>query len=98
LPNALQNSPRSAVYVIDTNIILCEVDRGIQRDQDDFDPVGLPDGTREPDRIRAALKNCGCDIRPRTSPSTPPPPSDGSLFALVELRAAFRRIGRIGSP
>jgi magnesium chelatase family protein len=57
----------AAVYGIDASIIQVEVDcSGIKCDQDHFHTVGLPDAAvRESrDRVRAALKNCGCDIPP----------------------------------
>ena len=66
----------AAVYGIDANIIQVEVDcSGIKTDQDHFHTVGLPDAAvRESrDRVRAALKNCGYDILPPTSPSIWPP-------------------------
>jgi len=98
----LYKTLRAAVYGIDANIIQFEVDcSGIQCDQDHFHTVGLPDAAvRESrDRVRAALKNCGCDIPPRTSPSTSPRLPDGSWLALPGSRATFCRIAAwIGSP
>ena len=55
----------AAVYGIDASIIEVEVDvSGIQKDEDHFMTVGLPDAAvRESrERIRAALRNCGYDI------------------------------------
>lgn len=87
---------------IDADIIHVEVDgSGMQCDQDHFHTVGRPDAAvREAwNRVRAALKNCGCDIPPRTSPSTSPQPSDGSWLVLSGSRATFCGIGAwIGSP
>jgi len=57
----------AAVNGIDSNIIQVEVDRsGISTDQDRFRTVGLPGAAvrESPDRVRAALKNCGYDIPP----------------------------------
>jgi magnesium chelatase family protein len=71
----LQKTRSAAVYGIDANIIQVEVDCfGIQCDQDHFHTVGRPDAAvpESRDRVGAALKNCGCDIPPRTSLSTPP--------------------------
>ena len=62
----------AAVYGIDASIIEVEVDvSGIKTNEDYFHTVGLPDAAvRESrDRVRAALKNCGYDIPPPTSPS-----------------------------
>jgi magnesium chelatase family protein len=67
----------AAVYGIDANIIQVEVDcSGIKTDQVHFHAVGLPDAAvhESLDRVHAALKNCGYDIRPPTSPSTSTPP------------------------
>jgi|HubBroStandDraft_1064217.scaffolds.fasta_scaffold63636_1 magnesium chelatase family protein len=57
----------AAVYGIDANIIEVEVDvSGVKTDQDYFHTVGLPDAAmrKSRDGVRAALKNCGCDIPP----------------------------------
>jgi magnesium chelatase family protein len=67
----------AAVYGIDANIIQVEVDcSGIKTDQDHFHTVGLPDAAVRESRarVRAALKTAAMTSRPRTSPSTWPPP------------------------
>jgi magnesium chelatase family protein len=59
----------AAVYGIDASTIEVEVDvSGIKTNEDQFHTVGLPDAavreSRDRDRVRAALKNCGYDIPP----------------------------------
>src|SRR5882724_8086060 len=68
----------AAVYGIDASIIEVEVDvSGIKTNEDHFHTVGLPDAAvRESrERIRSALRNCGYDVRPHTSPSILLPPT-----------------------
>ena len=68
----------AAVFGIDASIVEVEVDvSGIKCSEDHFQTVGLPDAAvRESrQRIRAALKNCGYDVPPPTSPSTSPLPT-----------------------
>jgi magnesium chelatase family protein len=68
----------AAVYGIDANVVEVEVDvSGIRTNEDHFVTVGLPDAAvRESrERVRSALKNCGYDIPPPTSPSIWLPPT-----------------------